>query len=284
MKSVQSALVTVLIVLPWVAGCTDHSPLMMYDPSVSPPAVGAGVYDDRPWAEVLRKYVKHGMVDYHALAGDRANLDSYLSHVMYVGPTSTPGFFKERNARLAYYLNVYNACVLKVVIDVGIPETLHDPRRRVLEYHYKFRIDGRVVSLSNVRQLARSEAVGNARVEFAMCDGAMGSPSLSAQCFRADNVIARLRRLGQEATDSPCMVRVDHERQQLLVSLAIWSQREAFLAMYKSETRSASATMLSCLMHLASGNRRQYLARATGYDVRVLPFDRALNIAPSTAN
>jgi hypothetical protein len=36
--------------------------------------------------------------------------------------------------------------------------------------------------------------------------------------------------------------------------------------------------MLNCLMHLASGMRRQYLGRATGYDVGLMPFDRALNI------
>ena len=259
-----------------VTGCRQ-APADLFDPAVQAPAELPAFYDDRTWASVLRDNVKSRRVDYNHLAQRPETLQAYLDHVIFVGPNSTPNFFKDPLARLAYYLNVYNAAVLKAVISAGIPETMHDARGAGIERHYRFKVDGTVVTLAQLREWARVEGAGDARLEFAMCDAALGSPPLLAQPFRPYNLRDRLRRLAQEAMDNPAMVRVDHEGQRLLVGLPIWTQRAAFQSQYCRETASKSATMLNCLMHLASGIRRQHLSRAAGYDVRLLPFGRPLN-------
>ena len=74
------------------------------------------------------------------------------------------------------------------------------------------------------------------------------------------------------------IVRVDHSDQRLLVGVPVWSQRQAIDDLYRSETASRSNTMLNALMHLAGPMRREYLGRAVGYGVGLLPFDRSLNI------
>ncbi len=260
------------------SGCTDMPTADLYNPTLKPPTQQPTVYDDKPWAVVLLECVKEGLVDYKKLAADPSSLDAYLNYVMFVGPKTAPGFFNDDDSRLAYYLNVYNACVLKTVIARKIPETIHDLRLRKLEYNYRFKIDGDILVLATLREMIRRESKGNARVEFAMCDGAIGSPPLPSKPFRPQNLDEMLRRLAQEAMDNPNMVQVDHERQYLLVAQPLWHSREVFKAMYVRETNSSSATMLNCLMHMASGNRRQYLARATGYELRILPFDRKLNV------
>ena len=264
-----------------VSGCVDMPTADLYNPTLKPPAQLPTVYDDKPWAVVLQECVRDGLVDYRKLSADPSSLDAYLNYVMFVGPKTTPGFFNDDDSRLAYYLNVYNACVLKTVIARKIPDTIHDLRLRKLEYNYRFKVDGEILVLATLREMIRRESKGNARVEFAMCDGAIGSPPLSSRPFRPQNLDEMLRRLAQEAMDNPNMVKVDHERQYLLVAQPLWHMREVFKAMYAKETSSSSATMLNCLMHMASGNRRQYLARATGYELRVLPFDRDLNILSS---
>ena len=258
------------------AGCA-RPVVPLYDPEATPPAQPPTVYNDEPWAVTLRDCVREGQVDYRRLAQNPASLDAYLEHISFVGPESSPNFFKDQAARLAYYLNAFNACVLKAVLAQNVPPTVHDVHRPEFEFAFAFRVDGKRVTLADLRAKARENSNGNARIELAMCTAAMGSPPLSANPFRTYNLSEHLAQLTREAMDNPQMVQVNHETQQLLVSLAIWMQREAFERLYMRETGSSSATLLNCLMHFASGPRREYFARATGYDDALLPFDRALN-------
>ena len=249
----------------------------LYDPQAVRPAEAPAVYDDRPWADVLRTCVRDGLVDYETLKRDPSKLDAYLDEVAFVGPVTTPSFFGDPSARLAYWINCYNACVLKAVLAADIPSTMHDVAMRDLEYDYRFRIDGKIVNLTDIREQAAEESKGNARFNFALCSAAKGSPALSDQPYRSSGLNERLGELAMRSIDDPQMVVVDHERQQLLVSLDIWTNREAFYSLFRNETRNTTATMLNCLIHLAGPQRRQFLARASGYRVTLLPFDRSLN-------
>jgi hypothetical protein len=266
----------------FAAGCAQPT-IALYDPAAKPPTQAPTVYNDDAWAATLRENVRDGLVDYRHLVEHPEPLNTYIDYIGFVGPDSTPSFFKEQEARLCYYLNAFNACVLKAVLAENIPPTVHDVHRPPFEHTFVFRVDGQRVTLADLRARARANSNGNARIEFAMCAAAMGSPPLSGEAFRPYNVVEHLKRLARQAMDNADMVRIDHEKQQILVALAIWSQREAFKQLYMRETGSDSATMLNCLMHLASAPRREYFARATGYDVVLLPFDRALNIYRPTA-
>ncbi|GJM23679.1 MAG: hypothetical protein DHS20C16_00940 [Phycisphaerae bacterium] len=259
-----------------LVGC-GHPKADLYDPQAARPTEAPTAYDDRPWANVLRTCVRDGLVDYETLKRDASQLDEYLNHVAYVGPTTTPSFFGDPSARMAYLINCYNACVLKAVLSSDIPSTMHDVAMRNLEYDYRFRIDGKILDLAQIRERAVEESKGNARFNFALCSAAKGSPTLSDQPYRGNGLNDRLKELALRSIDNPRMVVVDHERQQLLVGLDIWTNREAFYALFRRETRNTTATMLNCLMHLAGPDRRQFLARASGYRVTLLPFDRALN-------
>ncbi len=259
-----------------LAGC-GHPKADLFDPQAVRPAEAPTVYDDRPWADVLRTCVRDGLVDYETLKRDPSKLDAYLDQIAFVGPVTTPSFFGDPSARLAYLINCYNACVLKAVLSADIPSTMHDVAMRDLEYDYRFRIDGKIVSLADIREQAAEESKGNARFHFALCSAAKGSPPLADQPYRGNGLTERLNELAMRSIDNPKMVVVDHERQQLLVSLDIWTNREAFYSLFRNETRNTTATMLNCLMHLAGPQRRQFLARASGYRVTPLPFDRALN-------
>lgn len=250
----------------------------MYDPQAQTPAdAPAPEYTDDAWATVLRENVKGALVDYRHLSTHAEPLDNYLELVARTGPRRAPDQFRAPRADLAYYINAYNACVLSAVLRAGIPESMYDIGLPPLETGNRFLIDGAPRSLAQIHDLARNAAGADARVEFALCGAALGMPPLASQPFRAFDVVERLRDLAQEAMNSPRMVRVDHENGRILVGLPIWSNLEAFEQTYRRETASESGTVLNCLMHMAHGARREYLARATGYAVRILPFDRALN-------
>jgi hypothetical protein len=261
-----------------VWGC-GPARIKLYDLANLPETVPAE-FDDRDWATVLRENVKDGLVDYDHLAAHREPLDGFLQTLAVVGPRSRPNLFRSRRAKLAYYINAYNACVLDAVLHEGIPESMHNALNSAtarLEHGYELLIDGQVCTLDDLREAVRVGSLGDARVEFCLCDAAIGSPALQPRPYRPDTLDSQLEQAAQEAMADPQMVLIDHEAQRLNVALIIHQRREAFLDYCRRQTGSSSATLLNVLLHMASGRRREWLNTAVGYEDGLIPFDRALN-------
>jgi len=284
MKPVLGKCLATATLISLLAGCSAKPSVDMYDTQATAALPVATTYSDAEWATVLRENLKENLVDYRHLAAHRAPLDRYLVLLQSVGPQRTPDQFREPNADLAYYINAYNACVLSAVIRAGVPITMYDLALPRLEDGYRFLVDGQPRTLADLHELAGKASGGDARVELALCGAALGTPQLGGEPYRPGDVRNRLRELGEQAVSNPRLVRVDHEQQTLLVALPIMAQRNAFEETYKRETASEAGTILNCLMHLAGSQQRAYLARATGYDIRVMPFDRTLNIWKPRSN
>jgi hypothetical protein len=63
------------------------------------------------WAELLRKYVHEGVVDYAGFQRDEDKLDLYLAELAAYNPEELT-----RDARFAFYVNVYNAWTVKLIL------------------------------------------------------------------------------------------------------------------------------------------------------------------------
>ena len=75
-------------------------------------------FDHSNWGRVLEKFVTEtGRVDYAALKADSADLDRYVTQLAARSPASHPREFPTRNSQLAYWINAYNALVMKGVIE-----------------------------------------------------------------------------------------------------------------------------------------------------------------------
>jgi hypothetical protein len=64
---------------------------------------------------VLQQFVQGTAVDYSALKNDRGGLDAYLQEMAVTDPEQLAG--ATERARLAFWINAYNACVIRLVID-----------------------------------------------------------------------------------------------------------------------------------------------------------------------
>lgn len=238
-------------------------------------------FDYRDWTTVLLENVKDGLIDYEHLADHAAPLDRFLDSLASVGPESAPALFEEQADRIAYYINAYNACVLKAVLVAGVPETMHDVGGPQLNHDYSVRIDRQIRTLSHLRQAAPRETNGgdarDARVELCFCSAAMGSPPLYRQAFQGQSLEHQLAEVAKAAMNDPKMVWIDHEKQTLNLALVLHAHQEWFIAFRAGQSGSSRATILSALLHLADGPRRDWLNRAVGYAISVIPFDRQLN-------
>src|SRR5215212_1200208 len=72
----------------------------------------------RPLDEILDTYVRDGLVYYFALKQERGKLDRYVQSLGEVSAETVKSWPRDR--QLAYWINAYNAFVLRTVID-GYP-------------------------------------------------------------------------------------------------------------------------------------------------------------------
>ena len=68
--------------------------------------------DHHVWDQLLGRYVREGLVDYHGVQGERYALDAYVAGLGDVDPTAWPPA-----EQLAFWINAYNACVILGVLD-----------------------------------------------------------------------------------------------------------------------------------------------------------------------
>jgi hypothetical protein len=170
-RSSRAALLTGLLLL---AGCASVVPV----PS-GPPATAADA--EAAWARVLRQHVaESGEIDFDGIRVDPADLERYVGWIAVSGPVSTPAHFPTREARLAYYINAYNALAMHQVV-----ATPRRPRQRVRFFALsEVRVDGRRSSLYRF-ETDVIRPLGEPRVHFALNCMVRGCPRLPREPFEA---------------------------------------------------------------------------------------------------
>ena len=194
----------------------------------SPPPVVDPLH--KPFDEILDIYVRDGLVYYRALKGERGKFDRYVQSLTETSAETVRGWTPER--QLAFWINTYNALVLKTVID-------HYPiRGRAPEYpansirqipgafeRTAHRAGGRGFTLDALeRELIAG--FGDPRALFALSRGAMGGGRLKSEAFTSGRLDAQLTTMTSELVTRRVLVFVDAANGQLSVN-PIFSWREA---------------------------------------------------------
>ncbi|MBT8235698.1 MAG: DUF547 domain-containing protein [Bacteroidia bacterium] len=138
------------------------------------------------WEEVLTKYVDDsGNVNYKVLASAPGPLLGYLDHMSENPPAST----WTRADSLAYYINLYNAATVKLIIDnypVNSIKDITNPwlKKRVL-------IGDKKVSLAHIENKILRK-MDEPRIHFAINCASFSCPKLINTAFTADKIEAQL--------------------------------------------------------------------------------------------
>ncbi len=169
-----------------------------------PQAVHAA--DDAIYADLLARHVRGGLVDYQGLAEDNAKLDAYLDILAATAPSSL-----DRPARMAYWINVYNAWTLKLIVD-------HLPVKSIKNighfwstpWSLRFvRLKDRTETLDYVEHEVLRPRFKDPRVHFAVNCASMGCPPLRAEPFAADRLDAQLDEQVRSFINDPARTRLD---------------------------------------------------------------------------
>jgi len=183
----------------------------------------------KPFDEILYIYVRDGLVYYHALEIERAKFDRYVAAVSAVPASEVSGWSRDR--QLAYWVNAYNAFVLRTVIDhYPIRGKAADyPANSIRQVSGAFerltvRAGGRALTLDSLERDVIG-GFGDARALLALSRGALGGPRLKSEAFTSHRLNAQLTTMAGELVDHRELVRVDTPNNSLSVS-PIFSWRE----------------------------------------------------------
>lgn len=234
---------------------------------------------------ILDLYVREGLVYYRALRSERSRLDRYISGLD-VPPAAMEGWSRETQA--AFWLNTYNALVLRTVID-GYPirgrvDTYPASSIRQIPGAFdtrRHRVGGRSLSLDEIEKEVVA-GFGDPRMFFALGRGSIGGGRLRSEAFTPARLEAQLSSVAAECVTRYECFRYDPATDRVQASAIFGWRSDAFVQRYPGDDdRFANrspierAVLQLVLPHVLPGER-EGLRRNT-FTMAYQTFDWRLN-------
>jgi hypothetical protein len=250
--------------------------------------VGLPAQSDRHvvFDRVLDTYVRNGLVYYRALRSERSSLDRYVASLDVPAAEVASWTPAEQQA---FWLNAYNALVLRTIIDAYPIRTgsADYPEGSIRQIPGAFeatthRVAGRRLTLDDIERLML-ETYGDARLSLALGRGALGSPRLRSEAFTAARLEAQLADALAECATRVSCVEVDIPGDRLVVSPIMGWREEAFvkafgpLAAGRWASRSPIERAIAAMVYPHLFNREQQLLERDTFRMEYGEFDWRLN-------
>lgn len=233
------------------------------------------LYSHEPWNDVLAAHGRDGQFDYVGMSDRHEHrLDQFLDAVARFGPISTPEIFPESADQLAFYLNAYNAIMVRKWLDAGAGESGGSLRVNTRWFFFDlWLIDGAWVSLDSLEQEIIRPTFADHRIHFALVCGAMGCPPLLEEAFQADRLDEQLDDLGRRWLLDPDGFQITDDGDVRLSSIFNW---------YRQDFDEAGGLQGVLERYLAEDDPRRETAISAAKDGRIefMPYDWSINQVP----
>ncbi len=235
--------------------------------------------DDDAYDALLGRYVSASAdginrVDYaswSASTADRAGLDAYVTELAAERPSSFA-----REPALAYWINLYNAVTLQVILErypvrsirnIRSEGTGLDLRGLIGPWRTKrLTVEGRRLSLDDIENAILRPTFADPRVHYAINCASLGCPNLLSRAWRAGTLEADLDAAARGYINHARGVSVDAEGSLRVSSIYQW---------FREDFGGSDASVIAHFRRYASPELAARLARTTriaGHD-----YDWALN-------
>lgn len=234
------------------------------------------------WDEVLCcGVVRNGRVDYGRLANRRAQLARFVGALAAFGPRSVPGAFRDRDSRLAYYINAYNALVIFAVLERDVRTSVHDVRGWLepvagmgFFWAQRFEVDGQQTNLHALENDVLRARFSDARIHAAINCASTSCPPLAAHAYHGSSLDTELDRAAERFTSPPYVVVDDRRREVVLNAIYEWYDDD-FVT--QASSLGMERSVLAWIAHHSTARDAIDRARRCEYAVRHAAYDWSLN-------
>ncbi len=238
--------------------------------------------DHTTFDAILESYVdESGMVDYSGLK-ERRVLTPYLEMLAGISPENLPA-----DAQLAFWINVYNANTLKLIVDNYPTKSITDlvpfapfglkvfvPKANSPFDQTFIRTAGREMSLNDIEHGIIRKEFDDPRIHFALVCAAVSCPLLRREAFVGSRLDAQLQDQGR--------IFLRDTRKNQIPSAPGEARLSKILDWYGGDFGPNRTALQQALAPYFDGEIRQTLERG-GYKLSFNTYDWALN-DQSTAN
>lgn len=159
-------------------------------------------FDYSSYARVLEKYVTpDGRVRYASLKENPADLKDFVQQLAAASPENRPDLFPSPQAKIAYWINAYNAFVLDAVIDAYPVSGVRDLRFGFGLLFFKragFTAGGKKYSLDDIEHDVLRAHFDDPRVHFALNCASSSCPPLRREPYRPQTLDQQLEQAARD--------------------------------------------------------------------------------------
>ena len=231
--------------------------------------------DHQRWTAFLSRYRQEypdgiARLAYRAVSkNDRATMDAYIASL-----ATTPISSYDRSEQLAYWINLYNALTVRVVLDHYPVKSIRDIDTSPGLFSdgpwgaVQLTIEGQAVTLNDIEHRILRPIWRDNRIHYALNCASIGCPNLMPIAFTATNASAMLDSGARTYINSPRGARVQNNR---LITSQIYEW-------FDEDFGSSTAGIIAHLRKYAQGELAAKLA--TIRTVASYEYDWSLNDTP----
>ncbi len=238
-------------------------------------------FDHLPWDRVLKEFVTEtGRVDYAALKANSADLDRYAAQLAARSPVSHPEEFPTRNSQLAYWINAYNALVMKGVIEKW-------PIKSVLDIGFlphsffwrkKFFVGGEKYTLNTIEKDMLRQKLAEPRIHFALACASNSCPRLQRVAYSPENTERLLEEAARFFINEPRNLKIEASQNRVTVSRIFTWYRKDFENYVRARNISGNGNLLLDYVRLyANETNRRALDALRKPRVEAFHYDWGIN-------
>ncbi len=214
------------------------------------------VFDD-----ILARNVRDGFVDYNGVAAE-PRFDAFITRL----GTLQPADLATAEARLAFFINAYNALALQGILNGRSPSSWWG--RRSFFGKRAYRVLGETVSMEMLEHERLAE-FDEPRIHFAIVCASLSCPRLSSQSYRPETIDEQLHAAARRFINDPTRNRFDPERRIAYLS--------KIFSWYDEDFVTAGGSLQRYLARFVADARIQDMLRRDEFDIRFVAYDWTLN-------
>ncbi|MBT4497306.1 MAG: DUF547 domain-containing protein [Gemmatimonadetes bacterium] len=238
-------------------------------------------FSHQQFDQVLQQHVdSRGRVSYALLKENRSALDTYIDSLAAISPHNHPDRFPSRQHQLAYWINAYNAFVLRGVIDAYPVSSVMDIMRfNGFFRRRKFTAGGEELTLDSIENKIIRPTFEDPRIHFTVNCGAVSCPELENRAFTGEDLDRRLEAALRRFARNPKHVFLDSTAGKLYLSKILEWYGGDFITWFPQERKPAARDpkLVDYLLPYLPAAAATYLERQPGIDLTFRDYDWALN-------
>jgi hypothetical protein len=188
--------------------------------------------DHSQWSEFLERYVTSDASGVNRVAYAQVDASARLALADYLQRLQAVAIGNyNRDEQLAYWINLYNAATLRVVLEHYPVESIRDIDISPGLFsdgpwdHKLLRVEDEALSLNDIEHRILRPIWRDPRIHYAVNCASVGCPNLRREAYRGESIDAQLEQAARDYVNDPRGARVT-ERGLFVSSIYDWFQED----------------------------------------------------------